>query len=232
MPGLLRYAVATGLVTALFLSAGCGKSADKPAVPSPVRQIDTSGLPALGEYMPPLDGGRLEIAGPAGWQLVARTKGYVVRFLGSTDDQYPMILVKAEDSSTEPLTADNVAAFASALASDGSAQPAAIGKRFGALQLKRGKEPDTIDRILERLMFTTVLGGRTYVLELRTRQDRVNESQDMLFAVVAGMREVNAEPSAESSTTEDGGEASQQVAPAEGKSPTDGGQKELDELFE
>lgn len=225
MTGLLRPVIVAGLVAALSVLAGCSKPADTTTSKSPVRQIDTSGLPTLGEYAPPLDSGRIEIAGPEGWQLGGRSKGYVVRFLGSSSDQYPMILVKAEDASTAPLTRENVVAFASGLASDGSAQPAAIGERVGALQLKRGKEPNTIDRILERLIFTTVLGGRTYIVELRARQGRVSESQDMLFAVIAGMRQID---STSGESSEDGAstEAEQQ------KAKTEDAQQELDEIFE
>jgi hypothetical protein len=145
--------------------------------------------------------------------------------VGGSNDPYPMILVKAEDSTTEPLTSENVVAFASALASDGTAQPVAIGERFGALQLKRGKEPKSVDQILEQLIFTTVLSGRTYELELRTRQDRVAESQDSLFAVVAGMR------AAEIAPAESSGDAAATKAEEE-KTTTNTSQKELDEIFE
>jgi hypothetical protein len=182
-------------LTAVLALLGCGKSAEPPAAESPIRQIDVDSLPALGEYLPPLDGGRIEIAGPAEWELLPRKGDYVVLFRADSNDDYPMILVKAADSS-EPLTGENVVAFASALG--GSARPAAVGSRVGALQLKRGKEPGSIDRILEQLIFTTVIGERTYTLELRTRQGRIGECQDMLFAVVAGLRQAGTE-SADSS---------------------------------
>ncbi len=151
--------------------------------------------------------------------------GCVVRFVGSTKDSYPTILVKAEDSSTEPLTSENVVPFASTLAADGSAQPVSIGERFGALQLKRGKEPNTVDQILERLIFTTVLKGRTYELELRTRQDRVAENQDRLFAVVAGMREIDG------GVTESS-EGAASAEPEDEEATTNAGEKELGEIFE
>ncbi len=236
MLGLLRYAVGVSLSIAVFLAVGCGKPAEPSAPASPVRQVDTSTLPPLGEYTPSLDGGRIEMAGPAGWQLGARTKGYVVRFLGSQDDQYPMILVKAEDSSAAPLTSETVVAFSSALASDGSAQPVVIGKCVGALQVKRGKAPNTIDQILERLIFTTVLGGRKYMLELRTRQDRLSEHEDSLFAVAAGMRPCNTATEPNAATAEEDKAASQQRTPKktddENPATTVPGQKELDEIFE
>ncbi len=232
MPGLLRSAIIAALLAAMPTFLGCGKKAEPPVEKSPIRQIDTTTLPPLGEYTPPLDGGRIEIAGPKGWELVARTKGYVVRFLGSSDDQYPMILVKAEDATTGPLTTENVVAFAESRA---PAQPAVIGPYTGVLQLKRAKEPNTIDRILERLVFTTVVGERTYSLELRTRQDRLQESQDMLFAAVAGMRKIQAEPS-EPAEDKTSGETSPEKADEEKadeeKAEKDDAQKELEKIFE
>lgn len=206
---------------------GCGKKAESPVEKSPIRRIDTASLPPLGEYTPPLDGGRIEIAGPKGWKLVVRTKGYVVRFLGGSGDQYPMVLVKAEDARTGPLTAENVVAFAESMA---PAEPAVIGPYTGVLQLKRAKEPNSIDRILERLIFTTVVGKRIYSLEVRTRQDRLQESQDMLFATVAGMRKIEAEPSepAEEMTPD----RTSSEKPDEKKAKKDDAQKELEKIFE
>jgi len=222
MARLLRSVV---LVAALALS-GCDKGEDVSAAPqSPVRQIDTAGLPALGEYSPPLDGGRIEIAGPEGWELAPRLKDYVALFRGGSADQYPLILVKGEDSTSGPLTSETVVAFASALAADGSAQPAAIGDQMGALQWKRAKDPGSIDQVVERLIFTTVMGERSYAVELRTRQGRLEESQNKLFAVIAGIRELGEAPA----------EASEEAAPEgteEETAKTDGAQKELEEMFE
>ena len=255
MPGLIRSVI---LVAVLSAFSGCDKPVDTAsASKSPVRQIDTAGLPALGEYAPPLDSGRIEIAGPEGWELVGRTKGYVVRFVASSNDTNPMILVKAEEGAAEPLTRESVVAFASALASDGTAQPVAIGDRVGVLQLKHGKEPNTIDRILERLIFTTVVGDRTYLVELRTRQDRVAEFQDMLFAVIAGMREMGATPAESSEDAAPAKAEDEKAKPTEGekakpaedekakpaedekakpaedeKAKPKGAQKELKEIFE
>lgn len=226
MPGPFRVAILILPAAVLSFMPGCSEPAEVPTPSSPIRQIDTSSLPALGEYAPPVDGGRVEIAGPAGWQLTPRASGYVVRFRASSDDPYPMILVKAEDSSVQQLTAENVVAFASSLSSDGSAQPTAVGERMGVLQRKRGKDPNTVDQILERLLFTTVLGGRSYAVELRTRQDRIEEHQEALFAVVAGMRAAGG----------GSGESADGEVPSEkkeaGEKPTKGaGQKELEEIF-
>ncbi|NLS93001.1 MAG: hypothetical protein GXX96_12670 [Planctomycetaceae bacterium] len=226
MPGPFRVAILILPAVLLSFMPGCNEPAEAPSLSSPIRQIDTAGLPALGDYAPPVDGGRLEIAGPDGWQLASRASGYAVRFRAGSDDPYPMILVKVEDSSTQQLTAENVVAFASSLSSDGSAQPTAVGERIGVLQRKRGKDPNTVDQILERLIFTTVLGGRSYAVELRTRQDRIEEHQNTLFAVVAGMRAANA-GSGESAD----GEVSSERKEAGEEATRDAGQKELEEIF-
>jgi len=228
MVRLLRPVI---VVAAVFAFSGCDKAKEETpaaAKKSPVRQIDPASLPALGEYSPPLDSGRIEIACPEGWELAPRLKNYVALFRGGSGDQYPMILVKATDSTTGPLTADAAVAFASSLADDGSAQAAAIGDRAGALQRKRSKDPGSVDQIIERLLFTTVIGQRTYTVELRTRHGRLENLQDTLFAVVGGMREIGAaaaeapEAAAPEGTEEEKAE----------KTEKDSAKKELDEMFE
>ena len=223
---MIRLLCSIVLVVAAAGLSGCAKPQEAPAPSesSPVRQIDAASLPGLGEYSPPLDGGRIEIAGPEGWELAPRLKDYVALFRGPTGDKYPLILVKGEDSSTAPLTDETVVSFASALAADGSAQPVAIGNRLGTLQRKRAKAPGSVDQVLERLIFTTVMGERTYSVELRTRQGQLDESQDLLLAVVAGMREIDAAPA----------EGTEDVAvegTEEEKTKAEGAQKELNEMF-
>lgn len=152
--------------------------------------------------------------------MAARTADYVVRFVADSGSSYPMILVKGESTTAEALTEESVITFAAALA-DGSAQPAKIGEHLGALQLKRGRKPNTIDQILERLIFTTVLGDRTYEFELRTREGQVAENQDALFAVIAGTRPIGDAPP----------ESNEEAAPTDAdheKATTAAGQKELD----
>ncbi len=95
-------------------------------------EIDVAGLPPLRQYEPPLDSGRVEIAGPAGWRVAPRYGDYVVRFQGSDKELYPMILITAEDYAEEALTTETVARFAQQVAPAG-AKPVAIGSRVGAI---------------------------------------------------------------------------------------------------
>ncbi|MHB8899711.1 MAG: hypothetical protein ACYC6Y_13265 [Thermoguttaceae bacterium] len=228
MPGPFRFIAVAGLTGAFLPFLGCGKPARPAAAPpAPVRQAPAASLPALGDYMPPLDDGRIEIAGPAGWELLPRKRDYVVLFKADSPDDYPLILVKAADASGS-LTAENAAAFAKTLGP--SAEPLVVGKWIGALQSKRGKEPGSINGILEQLLFTTVVGDRAYTFELRTRQGRVAEFQDTLFAVVAGLRQVGADAPAGG-----GGPAPDQAppeGPKQGPKTDDKVMKELEEIFQ
>ena len=72
MPDLLRSAIVAASLSTTLTLLGCGESAEPPAAKSANRQIEASSLPALGEYTPPLDGGRIEIAGRAYWELLPR----------------------------------------------------------------------------------------------------------------------------------------------------------------
>lgn len=171
-----------------FCGSGCGKPEQPPPPGASIRRIDVAGLPPLRQYEPPLDSGRVEIAGPAGWRVAPRYGDYVVRFQGSDKELYPMILITAEDYAEEALTTETVARFAQQVAPAG-AKPVAIGSRVGAIYLKHGKDPKSIDQVLDRLFWSGVLAGRRYTLELRTRQGQSPQFENLLFAVAAGLKQ-------------------------------------------
>ncbi|MDD4789524.1 MAG: hypothetical protein PHO07_20335 [Pirellulales bacterium] len=186
-----RAASVAVLGAALVCGPGCGKPEPQQQQQQPrgesIRRIDVAGLPPLRPYEPPLDSGRVEIAGPAGWRVAPRYGDYVIRFQGSDEELYPMILVTAEDHAGEALTAETVGPFAQQAAPKG-AKPVAIGSCVGAVYLKHGKDPRSIDQVLDRLFWTGVLAGRRYTLELRTRQGQSPQYEKLLFAVAAGLQ--------------------------------------------
>jgi len=86
MPIFLR---SVGIVTALGFACllGCGENGEKSssggggakgssgetkAAPPTAKKIDVSKLPKLGDYLPPLAGGTIEIAGPDGWTVLPK----------------------------------------------------------------------------------------------------------------------------------------------------------------
>lgn len=232
---------AAAIVLAAVWASGCGRSQESPPPGPSIQRIDAAGLPALGEYEPPLDGGRIGIAGPKGWKVAPRYGDYVIRFQVDAEKLYPMILVTAEDFSGEALTPETIEQFARQPDVKG-ARPVAIGDRLGSLYLKHGKDPNSIDQILDRLLWTGVLSGRRYTLELRARQGETARYENALFAVAAGLKPLDAggdEPAGEGSKrgpAKKGEKAAQ--APAAGSvkekkpaEPEDPGLKELDKLF-
>ena len=181
-----------GLMVPLSIFVGCQRTAPPPAAAPRLPEIRRQDLPELGEYMPPLDRERLEVAPPKGWTVSPRTEGYVVRFRESTAEKYPMILLTAEDcEAMGNLSQDNVRDFADRTRrqeSLGTVEPITIGDFTGIVYRKRGKEAKSVDRILERLLLVTVANGRKYTVELRTREGRLDEGKRALFAVAGGIR--------------------------------------------
>lgn len=168
-----------------------------PPPPSPVEepmptQVDLGGTSELGDYMFDLDSGRLDVAPPEGWSLGSRSKGYVVRFLRNDLEQYPMILVTADDyKGPRDISADNVDDFAQRIKEEesvsGPVEPIVVGRFIGVTYRRRGKEPRSVNRILERLLVVTVVAGRKYGVELRTRENRLDDTKKSFFAVVKGI---------------------------------------------
>jgi hypothetical protein len=175
---------------------GCG---DSPRTATPDRAVES--LPELGDYLPPLDNARVEVAPPAGWHVPSRDSRFVVRFTPSPDASYPSILLTAEDhEGVAEVTGENVDAFvqevdaamnkdASSAKSSARAAPLVSGKFVGAMYQKRAKvKADMATRTVDRLIFETVAAGRKYRLELRTERGTVDRYRGELLAVAEGIR--------------------------------------------
>src|SRR4051794_1950722 len=85
--------------------AGCtrsGKSDAKgaklpPAGSTPeLKRRDIASLPPVGDYLPPLDNDRLQIAPPADWNVVRNPK-WLVAFAKGKTSELPRIVVTVED---------------------------------------------------------------------------------------------------------------------------------------
>ena len=196
LPIMRLYPAAYETLTLILLGIllGCADSEPPPPVEEPrPAQVDLGGVPELGDYISGLDNGRLDVAPPEGWTLGSRSKGYVVRFLRSGQGQYPMILVTGKDyQGPREISADNVDDFAQRVKEEesvsGPVEPIVVGRFVGVTYRKRGKEPRSVNRILERLLIVTVVAGRKYGVELRAREGRLDEAKQSLFAVADGIR--------------------------------------------
>ena len=186
---------------ALFgLVAGCTPTAPPPGREEPTT-ITPSKLPELGGYMPPLDDDRIEVAPPQGWHIPSASSKYIVRFQLDPQTKYPSIIITGEDyERIFNVSKENVEEFARQIKSAESVstvKPFEMGKFIGVTYGKRAKEKQTINKILERLFLETVVAGRKYSIELRTRERSLTEAQPYLFAVANGIKFLKAEPAGE-----------------------------------
>jgi len=181
------------------LLAACQGDRDYPEAPRASRPVE---LPRLGDYLPPLDRGRIEIAPPAGWHVPPRDNRFVARFTKSRGRSYPSIILRAEDAPETPdVTKEDVETFAAwlekELDSKGDPQgngptrvtPVRTGGFVGAMYRKQGSTRVDIKTIvLDRLLMETVVGRRKYLLELRASEGTLEEYRPALLAVAGGMK--------------------------------------------
>lgn len=183
------------LVVALALPAGCGKEPGGPA-PSPKRPaaVPVQELPALGHYLPPLDGDRIEFAPPEGWDVPPASSSYIVRARKSVRKTYPTIIVTAGDfEGIADVSAENVKEFAGQIAAavkkdKSEITPMDFGESAWVAYRKRAKVRKPVTRILDVLYLETVVVGRKYRLELRCEEGMLEKSQPYLFAVAKGIK--------------------------------------------
>lgn len=202
------YAVC--LLTALSLLTGCGGKASKSGAKADVAKVELNELTASGDPLPPMDDGRVQVAPPKGWAVAPRGSKYLARFMPSEDTDYPTILLLAADcAAVTDATSENLKKLAAEVKQAESvkqAKPITIGDKFyGVLYRKINREKDSVNRVIDRLMVSTVAGGRRYTLELRARSEGMQrDNQKYLYTVAhslqflkAGGAAPAAEPTAE-----------------------------------
>jgi len=184
------------------LVLGCDRSEKAPVLEqSEPAAAKLERLPELGDPIGPLDKGRIEVAPPKGWHVPLRDPNWIARFTALQGGSYPSIFLTAEDyGDVRDVSQANVDAFARQLSAALSAdektaklargiEPVKIGSLVGISYLRRGKTQDRFKEIvLERLFVETVVAGRKYKLELRTRAGTLDEFRPCLLAVAGGMK--------------------------------------------
>lgn len=155
-------------------------------------------LPKLGEYMVPLDDGRIQVAPPAGWEIGPRKADYVIWFRKSRDSAYPCILVSAEDfEGPSGVREANVAQFAGEvrehLEDAGKTakglSPLVVDAFAGVTYRSVGKTKQKFNTILlDRVFVSTAVSGRLYTFELRTPRDLLSATESAVVAVAAGAK--------------------------------------------
>lgn len=198
-PSLGRRVVWPLAVPVLLI--GCGPQGPPAAETAAEPAALGDDLPLLGDYLPPLDGGRIEVAPPLGWAVPPRDSKYLVRFTQSRQSSYPSLIIVAEDyGGIFNVSEQNVDTFAEQMDDllDGSgasakpserATPFSAGSFVGVTYRRRGRAPADLKKIIvDRLFLDTVVAGRKYTIELRTRQGTVDQYRPYLLAVAKGIK--------------------------------------------
>ena len=182
------------LMVGLGPPAGCGKG---PRASSPRKRpaaASVQELPALADYLPPLDGERIEFAPPSGWDVPPASSSYIVRTQKSPSKTYPTIIVTAEDfEGIADVSRENVKEFAGRVAAaagkdESALTPMDFGESVWVAYRKRAKVRKPVTRILDVLYLETVVAGRKYRLELRCDEGTLEKSQPYAMAVAKGIK--------------------------------------------
>ena len=182
------------LMVPLGLLPGCGDAQQAaPQSSSTGVVVDTKDLPDLGPGIGPLDEGRIEVAPPQGWYVPSRSSKFVIRFQADQASTYPTIIVTAEDfEQVLEVSEKNVGDFVKALKKAGAAKqvaPIKIGSFAGATYRRKGKAKYDFKTItVDRLFVDTVIDGRKYSVELRTRTGSAEQYAPYLYAVATGIK--------------------------------------------
>lgn len=169
-----------------------------PVATEATRQIPAAGLP-IGDYLPPLDGGQVELPTPTGWTPLPRDSKYVVRFFKDDPNGLPRLEVLVEDKvlgGLSEVSANNVASFAQAVAADLAGKklvepviPIVIGSTAGARYVMKVELRMSIGNIVaERQTVLIPQGGRLYTVHLLVLPNKLLADRDAAYAIVAGWR--------------------------------------------
>ncbi len=198
------------LVLGIPLCLGCGGGAETAQGPEEaaeettaeepttgIKRVAAAKLPPLSDSLPTLDGGRIaNLAPPKGWEPLQRDNKHVARFTTnkSNPNDLPRILVTADPATdfTDDVTADNVAAFAEALAAGKKflepPKPLIIGDNAYARYVTQAKKGT---RVVERQFLETVFDGRHYAIVLEVYGEQLPKSRDFAYAIAAGIQYTN-----------------------------------------
>lgn len=193
------------LLAAALALGGCDKSSpsSQPADGPPAaakgeaagpKKYEASDLPAVAEPLPPLDGGRVEIAPPKGWRVLPRDSKFLARFVkGKEDNDLPRITVSAmaAPEGIADVTEATVAEFAAQMQKRSDAVPGrrmleperpillgenAWSRHVRHLKASNGHAP------LQSL--ATARAGRLYLIEL-TVAAKGDSTSDFAKAILA-----------------------------------------------
>jgi hypothetical protein len=200
------------LIGLVLLAAGCGGcGGSSPEAAGDLKHREIASLPAVGDYLPPIDDGRLAVAPPADWSVLPRGRTYLLGLARGKPTELPRILVNAEEpppESPEELTEENAAAFAELqdaelqqVAKQGKKKvheyhlPIVLGETAFVRHVRQASLGAGTPCIVQSLQ--TIRGGRLYTVELLVQIDAaqaneygqaLTEARDYGYAVAAHLK--------------------------------------------
>jgi hypothetical protein len=174
-----------GLFVGLLILSACSRPAGVPPQGAgtkngpEIKRRELAALPPVGDFLPPVDDGRLQAAAPLDWNVLPRGKTYVMGFAKGKASELPRIVIAASDApagSPPTLAADSAAAFVTLM--DNSLRTSA---KSGARTVNEFNLPlvlgDTtfVRHVRQAVLgdmpcviqsLQTVQGGRLYAVEL------------------------------------------------------------------
>ncbi len=236
------YPVALLVVGALCLAViGCeqrsgdkgAKSASGGSSGGGVKEFPLADLQEkIGDYMPPLEGGGLEIAAPRGWVWSRAGSEHLVGFheKDSSLNNLPRILVSVEDSPFPGIAdvndgniSDLVAQVSKSLAGKELKEPVSpvtLGKTSCARFVDYAKKGNAV---VARQTLKTVAGNRLYTIRLDVHAPQFSKYEQAAYAVAASMKfsgtTVDVSPSDEADEPAATTEGDEEATTAEEESP-------------
>jgi len=185
-------------------TTGAGGGTTGATTTNGVKQYTAAQLPPVVQEIPALDGGRIEIPTPDGWNAGPRATGLLARFHLKGRSGIPQILVKADAAPAgvpDTITADNVLAYADLVQKELDAQvadkkttvlepakPMMFGSNAWVRYVIPGKLPNKDRATLERQILRTVQRGRVYSIDLQVEGNELPKSRDHAYAMAAGIK--------------------------------------------
>jgi hypothetical protein len=180
------------LLWLLFCALGCGGTSDSlPEAPGELKHREIASLPAVGDYLPPIDDGRLAVAPPIDWSVLPRGRTHLLGFAKGKPNELPRILIHAEEpppDSPDELTEENAPAFAEQqdaelqqVGKQGKKKiheyhlPIVLGETVYVRHVRQASLGAGTPCVVQSLQ--TTRGGRLYTVELLVQIDAAHADQ-------------------------------------------------------
>jgi hypothetical protein len=184
-----------------------GPPAKEQPAESTIKRRTADKLPAVGDYLPPLDDGKIELAPPAKWNTMPRDARYLARFVAGKASELPRITVTAWDSplvEVADLDESNAGLLTGQLIKEMKRdkktvvempKPIYLGETLFVRHVRRAKMPSGDNVVVQGL--DTIRAGRIYTIELIALIDSpraeeyeasLTKYRDEAYAVAANLK--------------------------------------------